>query len=145
MLGIDIIALKQISFIGESWSLSFINLIVSSMYFFIVEPMGKRKWFLRQETILSYILFIVSNEIEVLEYDHGNIVAWCSVIPSSLFVHSDVSFWLFLDTFFLHFVWCFFKSDEVLYVLLQKAHYLILPVSLLHQYHSLAFAVMTVY
>ena len=114
--------MKQISFIGESWSHSFINLLVSSMYFFLAEPAGKRKRFLHQKTILSYILFIISNEIGLAECDRGYIVAWCSVIPSSLFVLFNVSFWMFFYSFSLHFVWCFFNPDVVLHVWLQVAH-----------------------
>lgn len=110
--GINIIALKQTSFVGESWSHSFINLAVSFIYFYLAEPAGKKR-FLRQKTILSYIVFIISNEVALPEYDHAYIVAWCSVIPWSLFVLSELSFWLFVDSLSLHFVWCFFNPDVV--------------------------------
>ena len=58
--GINIIALKQ-----KSWSHSCINLVAPSMYFLLAEPVGKRKQFLHQKSVLSYILFIISNKIVV--------------------------------------------------------------------------------
>ena len=35
------------------------------MYFLLAEPVGKRKQFLHQKSVLSYILFIISNKIVV--------------------------------------------------------------------------------
>ena len=59
--GINVITLKQ-----KSWSHSCINLVASSIYFLLAEPVvGKRKRFLHQKSVLSYILFIINNEIEV--------------------------------------------------------------------------------
>ena len=91
---INIIASKQISFIGKYWSHSCINLVVSSMHFLLAEPVDKRKRFFRQKTFLSYILFIVSNKMAVPECDHGYIVTCCLVIPSLYFLM--YYFWLFL-------------------------------------------------
>ena len=67
---------------------------------------------------------MLSNEIKVPECDYGYIVICYSIVPPSLIVLSHVSFSLFVDTLSLHFVWCFFNPDIVLYVLLQIAHLL---------------------
>ena len=41
--------------------------------------------------------------MEVSECDHGYVIAWYSVVPSS-FVLSDVLFWVFANILALHFL-----------------------------------------
>ena len=82
---INTIALKQKSFIGESWSHSFISLVVSSIYLLLAEPMVKEEDF-----CYTVVCFVFCNKtILVYEFHHGYMVFWTSVIPSSLFALSS--------------------------------------------------------
>ena len=47
------------------------DLVVSSMFYLPEKPVGKGKRFLRKETIVSYILLIIINEVEIPDCDKG--------------------------------------------------------------------------